>query len=125
MVARQMELTNLFGGGIRIEPERPNTTISNDLPLKSLMNIKKKTASNSDRNTSSKKATIHLRVMSLAMTEMAQSIKMLACDTASNDSTLVLDGLSKAIRDTCKIVAGMWKVGEVGDDALLTAARIF
>ncbi|ERN10265.1 hypothetical protein AMTR_s01182p00007940, partial [Amborella trichopoda] len=56
---------------------------------------------------------------------MAYSIEMLACDTAGNNSTPVLDGPFKARRDACKIVEDMWKACEVGDIVLLTAARIF
>ncbi|ERN10494.1 hypothetical protein AMTR_s00161p00070710 [Amborella trichopoda] len=63
--------------------------------------------------------------MSLAMAEITHSIKMLAYDTAGNSNTPVVDGLPKARRDACKIVEGICKVGEVGDDVILTSARIF
>ncbi|ERN07962.1 hypothetical protein AMTR_s00012p00250790 [Amborella trichopoda] len=46
-----------------------------------------------------------------------QGIETLACDKPPVES--------KARRDACKIVEGMWKAGEVGDDVLLMAARIF
>ncbi|ERN19728.1 hypothetical protein AMTR_s00062p00209210 [Amborella trichopoda] len=78
----------------------------------------------SDRNTSPIKATL-IESRSLAMTEMANSIKMLACDTVGNRSTPAVDGLSMAKRDANKIVEGMWKAGEVVDYILLIAARIF
>ncbi|ERM94135.1 hypothetical protein AMTR_s00010p00151590 [Amborella trichopoda] len=55
--------------------------------------------------------------MSLAMTEMAQGFKTLACDNPPVES--------KAKRDAYKIVEGMWKAGEVGGNVLLTTARIF
>ncbi|ERN19699.1 hypothetical protein AMTR_s00062p00191160 [Amborella trichopoda] len=71
------------------------------------------------------KQSTHIESMSLAMTKMAHSIEMLACDTIGNNSTPMVDGPSKARRDAYKIVEGMWKAGEVGDTVLLMAARIF
>ncbi|ERN17816.1 hypothetical protein AMTR_s00047p00175150 [Amborella trichopoda] len=119
-----------IGGGIRIEPESPNTSISNDLPLKvqdesSSSTSKRKQSQTPIGTHRQKKQPSIAESMSLAMTEMTQSIKMLACDTVNNSNTPVVDGPSKARRDACKIVESMWKVGEVGDDALLSTERIF
>ncbi|ERN17300.1 hypothetical protein AMTR_s00037p00038160 [Amborella trichopoda] len=60
-----------------------------------------------------------------AMIEMAHSIKMLASDIVGNSSTLVVDSSSKAKREALKTVEGMWRAGEVGDNVLVMAARIF
>ncbi|ERM94296.1 hypothetical protein AMTR_s00010p00233080 [Amborella trichopoda] len=133
----------LIGGGIRNEPERPNTAFSDDPPLE----VQYESSSSSRDglvSSGSKRRRSHTPIrkyrqskqpslaesMTKAMTEMAQSIKMLACDIAGRSSTRpviapVGDGPSKARRDAFKIVEGMWKAGEVSDEVLLTATTIF
>ncbi|XP_011622943.1 uncharacterized protein LOC105420565 [Amborella trichopoda] len=59
------------------------------------------------------------------MIEVSDSIKMQARETAGNDSTPVVDVLSKVRRDTLKIVEDMWRAGEVGDDVFVMTTRIF
>ncbi|ERM96961.1 hypothetical protein AMTR_s00074p00165820 [Amborella trichopoda] len=63
--------------------------------------------------------------MTKVMIEVANSIKMLARETAGNSSTPVVDVPSKVRRDAVKIVEDMWRAGEVGDDVFVMAARIF
>ncbi|ERN02455.1 hypothetical protein AMTR_s00215p00019500 [Amborella trichopoda] len=63
--------------------------------------------------------------MTKVMIEVADSIKMLAHETAGNNNTLVVDVPSKVRRDALKIVEDMWRASEVGDDVFVMAARIF
>ncbi|ERN00384.1 hypothetical protein AMTR_s00104p00130640 [Amborella trichopoda] len=69
-------------------------------------------------------------MMTIAMIEMAHSIKMLVYDSRPNSNTLLIitpvtDRLSKARSDAFKIVEAMWKEGEVGDEVLLIVTTIF
>ncbi|ERM98261.1 hypothetical protein AMTR_s00221p00017130 [Amborella trichopoda] len=129
------ETYKFTGGGIRIEPERPNAALSNDPPLE--VQVKSSSSlsdglvsSGTKRRQSQTSIGTHRRLkqptfndsMTEAMTKMANTIEMLVRDTTGNSS--VVDG-PNARREALKIVEGMWRAGEVGDNVLIMAVRIF